>query len=188
MSTVVDRGAENPAPQRQYVLIRGDGSAYTYDGALVRLACVPYDEKSRDPRVHITNKFVQTGWEARSVEGRTLDDIERLAEDWCAARPRHSSCSGPGSDHRGDPKITLSALALTSACRRVFPVRLATGRHTPACSKLRSCRSLLTWPTRSPHWSPPACAQRSRRVRRIAPRTLSSLHAIWSSQRRAEST
>ena len=67
---------------RQYMLIRGDGSAYTYDGALLRLACVPYDPASRDRRAHITNKFVQTGWEAHSAEGRTLDDIERLAHDW----------------------------------------------------------------------------------------------------------
>ena len=67
---------------RQYVLICGDGSAYTYDGALLRLACVPYDAASRDPRCHITNKFVQTGWEAQSAEGHTLDDIERLAQDW----------------------------------------------------------------------------------------------------------
>lgn len=67
---------------RQYVLICGDGSAYTYDGALIRLACVPYHIDSKDPRVHITNKWVQTGWEARSKEGRTLDDIERMAHDW----------------------------------------------------------------------------------------------------------
>ena len=67
---------------RQYVLIRGDGSAYTYDGALMRLACVDYDATSKDPRVHITNKYIQTGWEAQSAEGRTLDDIERLAHDW----------------------------------------------------------------------------------------------------------
>lgn len=67
---------------RQYVLLRGDGSAYTYDGALMRLACVPYDAASRDVRVHITNKYVQTGWESTSQEGRTLDDIERLAHDW----------------------------------------------------------------------------------------------------------
>lgn len=67
---------------RQYVLIRGDGSAYTYDGALIRLACVPYDAGSKDPRAHITNKYIQTGWEATSEEGRTLDDIERLAHDW----------------------------------------------------------------------------------------------------------
>jgi len=67
---------------RQYVLIRADGSAYTYDGALIRLACVPYVASSKDPRVHITNKFVQTGWASQSEEGRTLDDIERLAHDW----------------------------------------------------------------------------------------------------------
>ena len=43
---------------------------------------MPYDADSRDPRVHITNKFVQTGWESVSEEGRELDDIERLAHDW----------------------------------------------------------------------------------------------------------
>ena len=67
---------------RQYMLVRGDGAAYTYDGALLRLACVPYEATSRDPRVHITNKYIQTGWETTSQEGRTLDDIERLAHDW----------------------------------------------------------------------------------------------------------
>jgi hypothetical protein len=67
---------------RQYVLIKGDGAAYTYEGGLLRLACVPYDPESRDRRAHITNKFVQTGWEAESADGKTLDDIERDTHEW----------------------------------------------------------------------------------------------------------
>ncbi|KAL3917374.1 MAG: hypothetical protein SGPRY_006429 [Prymnesium sp.] len=67
---------------RQYVLIRGDGSAYTYNRALIRLACVPYNPSSKDPRVHITNKYVQTGWESCSSEGRVLEDIELVSRDW----------------------------------------------------------------------------------------------------------
>ena len=67
---------------RQYVLICGDGSAYTYDGALMRLACVPYEVDSTDRRAHITNKWVQTGWEASNELGATLDDLERLASEW----------------------------------------------------------------------------------------------------------
>ena len=35
------------------------GSAYTYERALLRLASLPYDAASREPRAHITNKWVQ---------------------------------------------------------------------------------------------------------------------------------
>ena len=59
----------------RYVLICGDGSAYTYDGALLRLASVGYDLLSSDRRVHITNKWVQTGWE-ESNDLTSLDDLE----------------------------------------------------------------------------------------------------------------
>lgn len=61
---------------RQYVLLCGDGSAYTYDSALLRLASVAYDLVSTDRRAHITNKFVQTGWEAQN------EFLERPSTDW----------------------------------------------------------------------------------------------------------
>lgn len=67
---------------RQYVLFRADGSAFTYDGGLIRLACVPYDAGSSDPRCHITNKSVQTGWPQQSSDSHALDEIERLTHDW----------------------------------------------------------------------------------------------------------
>ena len=67
--------------RRRYLVVCADGSAWTYDGALLRLACVPYDLSSTDRRVHITNKWVQTGWEAGN-ELCDLDDIERLASAW----------------------------------------------------------------------------------------------------------
>lgn len=49
--------------------------------ALMRLASVPYDLTSTDRRAHITNKWIQTGWEVQN-ELTTLDDLERLTSDW----------------------------------------------------------------------------------------------------------
>jgi len=66
---------------RQYVLVCGDGSAYTYHRALMRLSCVPYDANSDDRRAHITNKWVQTKWES-SNELCTLEDIEQTSVHW----------------------------------------------------------------------------------------------------------
>ena len=47
----------------------------------MRLASVPYDLTSTDRRAHITNKWIQTGWETQN-EITTLDDLERLTSDW----------------------------------------------------------------------------------------------------------
>ena len=68
---------------RQYVLLRGDGSAFTYERALMRFASVEYDLHSSDRRAHITNKWVQTGWEAAN-ELCGLDEIERVSTRWPA--------------------------------------------------------------------------------------------------------
>jgi hypothetical protein len=66
---------------RQYVLLLADGSAYTYDGALLRLASVAYELHSSDRRAHITNKFVQTGWEEQN-DVCTVADLEIPSIDW----------------------------------------------------------------------------------------------------------
>lgn len=68
---------------RQYVLLRGDGSAYTYERALLRLASVAYELHSADARAHITNKWVQTGW-MEANELATLDELERVSVHWAA--------------------------------------------------------------------------------------------------------
>ena len=111
---------------RQYVLILADGSAYTYDGALLRLACVAYDPASRDPRCHITNKFVQTGWEAESAEGRTLDDIERLAHDWVPYSKLLETAIMPIVADLADAVAPLIASGLDAVARS------AVGRVAPA--------------------------------------------------------
>lgn len=66
---------------RQYVLVLGDGAAYTYEVALLRLASVAYAIDSTDRRAHITNKWIQTGWEG-SNELCTQAEMERLSLDW----------------------------------------------------------------------------------------------------------
>ena len=128
---------------RQYMLCRGDGSAYTYDGALLRLACVPYDASSRDRRVHITNKFVQTGWESHSEEGRTLDDIERLFAAWGLRHlPSHRS---PPSTH--DLSLTTHLTTYHSpltTCRSPLTILRSslTTHHVPhQCARLATVHS-----------------------------------------------
>lgn len=65
---------------RQYVLVRGDGSAYTYERALIRLACVPYALDSTDRRAHITNKWVQLGGVEGdgTLRGEAVDELVEL--------------------------------------------------------------------------------------------------------------
>ena len=67
---------------RQYVLLCGDGAGFTYSTALLRLASVPYELRSEDRRAHITNKYVQTGWESTSELVGSLDDIEWTSARW----------------------------------------------------------------------------------------------------------
>lgn len=117
------------AEMRQYMLVRGDGSAYTYDGALVRLACVPYDATSRDPRVHITNKYVQTGWAATSQEGRTLDDIERLAHDWAPYKTLLPREIVPLCADLADAVAPLIASGLKAAAGRGAATAVDRSRH-----------------------------------------------------------
>ena len=132
----------------RYVLICGDGSAYTYDTALLRLASVGYDLYSSDRRVHITNKWVQTGWE-ESNDLTSLDDLE-VCDTSRSALPLLPRLSHP---HTCVPPLSLLSHSASPP----------TGLRTPTCCHPPSYHSYKTSPTQSCRYSPPDCEPRQQR-------------------------